>query len=98
MKHVWFFHPNGKASRQIYKIIKMGKTWIHVIPKDQKLNYKQAANDNTGSRWKGSLPTEDLSNFGEEIWEGIVPQKTQRPQRPQKTTPKVEKNFRTCIF
>lgn len=57
--------------------------------KRSKIELKASDNDNLGSRWKGSLPTEDLSDLGDEIWAGIVPQKTQRLQR---TTPKVEKN------
>jgi hypothetical protein len=56
--------------------------------KRSKIELQSSGNDNPGSRWKGSLPTEDLSNFGEEIWEGIVPRET---QKPEKTTPKFEK-------
>ncbi len=53
--------------------------------KRSKIKSQTNDNDNPESRWKGSLPTEDLSDLGDEIWAGIVPQK------PQKPTPKFEK-------
>ncbi len=47
--------------------------------KRSKIKPEASDSSNPGSRWKGSLPNEPLSDFGDEIWQGIVPSKPQRP-------------------